>query len=312
MKNPCDNFASFHPAVSLIYFSAVLAFSMIFIHPLCLIISLFNGILYISLTKPFKELWRLLKFSASVILISSLINPLFVHKGVTIIFYFSNGNPLTLEAIVWGIVSAFMLSSVFIWFVPLNSVMTADKIIFLFGKVSPSAALVLSMCIGFIPKFKRTIKNISDVQSFLYLKNSNTLILRIKRGICVLSSAITHALENSVETADSMKSRGYGTTKRTFFSIYSLSAADIVCMASIFTLSAIIIAFKCGGYFYFRCYPYIKGSGVFETFASVWSFIAYAALFLMPSIINITERIKWKFLISKTCPSPMKAQTEKY
>ena len=44
---------------------------------------------------------------------------------------------------------------------------------------------------------------------------SGSLLQRLKNAITILSIMVTWALENAIETADSMKSRGYGLPGRT-------------------------------------------------------------------------------------------------
>lgn len=52
------------------------------------------------------------------------------------------------------------------------------------------------------------------------------LIKRAKHGIKIMSILVTWALENAIDTADSMKDRGYGLPGRTAFSIYRFDRRD--------------------------------------------------------------------------------------
>ncbi len=68
------------------------------------------------------------------------------------------------------------------------------------------------------------------------------LFRRIRYGLNILSILITWALENAIETSDSMKSRGYGLPERTAFSIYRFTNRDkilgtvMVFLSMIFTV----------------------------------------------------------------------------
>ena len=53
-----------------------------------------------------------------------------------------------------------------------------------------------------------------------------SLLQRLRNGVTILSILLTWCLENALETADSMKSRGYGLPGRTAFSIYRLDDRD--------------------------------------------------------------------------------------
>ncbi len=99
-----------------------------------------------------------LKYMLPMFVVAALINPAFSHSGKTILSYLPNGNPLTLESIIYGIAAAVMLISVIIWFSCYNEVMTSDKFVYLFGRIIPALSLVLSMTLRFVPKFKAQIR----------------------------------------------------------------------------------------------------------------------------------------------------------
>lgn len=49
---------------------------------------------------------------------------------------------------------------------------------------------------------------------------------KVRYALNMVSILVTWALENAIETADSMKSRGYGLKGRTAFSIYRFNRRD--------------------------------------------------------------------------------------
>ncbi len=53
--------------------------------------------------------------------------------------------------------------------------------------------------------------------------SEGSLFNRIRAGFNMLSILVTWALENAIETSDSMRSRGYGLKGRTAFSIYKFT-----------------------------------------------------------------------------------------
>ena len=110
--------------------------------------------------------------------------------------------------------------------------MTSDKFVYLFGRVIPALSLVLSMTLRFVPKFKAQIQVVSEAQRCVGRDVSNGSVLqRLRNGITILSIMVTWALENAIETADSMKSRGYGLPGRTAFSIYRFDSRDKAALA---------------------------------------------------------------------------------
>ncbi len=292
MKNK-DAFSDFHPLVSFLYFGLVFVFSMTFMHPICLGISLFSALVYSINLKGRKAVRFNLMYMLPIFLISSLVNPTFSHKGGTILTYLPSGNPLTLESILYGISAAAMIITVITWFSCYNLVMTSDKFIYLFGRIIPAMSLVLSMTLRFVPKFEAQIKVVSNAQKSLGRDASNgSIIEKAKNGITILSIMMTWALENAIETADSMKSRGYGLQGRTSFSIYRFDKRDKTAMGYLLFCGVYIIMGSCLGGINWRYYPTVKG--VDGSIYSFSIFLCYFALCITPVMINIREDRKWR------------------
>lgn len=288
-----DAFSDYHPLVNFLYFGFVFAFSMVFMHPVCLAISLICAFIYSIFLKGKSAVKFNFLFLVPTMLITALINPAFNHEGGTILMYFHTGNPLTLESIVYGIAASAMLASVVGWFSCYNEIITSDKFVYLFGRIIPGMSLILSMSLRFIPKFKAHIKVVSNAQRCVGRDISNGgIIERAGHGITILSIMITWALENAIETADSMKSRGYGLPGRTAFSIYNFSRRDKKAILAILALGTYTLIGGISGGLKWRYFPTIEGK-TFELFTiSIW--ISYILLCLVPIIINIEEERRWR------------------
>lgn len=295
MKNKAqaDAFATYHPLVNFLYFAFVLVFSMILMHPACLLISLVTSFIYSIRLKGKSAAKFNFGVLVPMLIVTALLNPAFNHEGATILLYLSNGNPLTLESILYGIGAAAMLAAVICWFSCYNEVMTSDKFVYLFGRIIPALSLILSMVLRFVPRFKAQIKVISNAQKCIGRDVSNGSILqRARHGITILSIMVTWALENAIETADSMKSRGYGLPGRTAFSLYCLDGRDKKALYVIGILGMIVLLMGVSGSFYFRYYPTVKGNGMHPL--TIFSFYAYLALCLAPMVIDEQEEQQWK------------------
>lgn len=293
-----DTFSSYHPLVNMFFFSLVLFFSMFFMHLACLAISFISAFTYSVYLNGKKALRFNMAVLFPMLVFTALANPLFNHRGGTILTYLPSGNPLTLESIAYGLAAALMLCAVIGWFSCFNTIMTSDKFVYLFGRFFPSLALILSMTLRFVPYFKTQIKSISDAQKCIGRDVSNGSVLkRVHHGMRILSIMVTWALENSIETADSMKGRGYGLPGRTEFSIFRFARRDWVASAYLLLCTVYIFTGWLLGGLYFRYFPTIKG--VFLTPYSVSLFIVYAGLCLMPLLLGIKEDLKWKSIRSK-------------
>ena len=293
-----DSFSSFHPIVNFTYFSVVILFSMFFMHPIFQGIALISAILYSFMIKGRKAIKFNILYMLPMLIFMALLNPIFNHEGVTILFYLKSGNPITLESIVYGISAAFMFITIIIWFSCYNSVMTSDKFIYLFGKIIPALSLIFSMVLRFVPRYIDQVKTISNAQKCIGKDISQgNIIKRAKNGITILSIMITWALENAIETADSMKSRGYGLPGRTSFSIFRFDRRDKIVFVSLLGLIMLVVGGAISGYNKMVFFPSIKFIKL--TRISILIYISYLCLCMMPVIINIWEAIKWKHLKSK-------------
>lgn len=290
-----DTFSGYHPAVSMLYFVLVIGLTMFLNHPACLGISLFCALTYSIYLKGKTAVRFNLVYMLPLLVITALINPAFSHQGVTVLAYLPSGNPLTLESILYGIFAAFLLITVIAWFSCFNAVMTSDKFVYLFGRVIPALSLVLSMSLRFVPRFTAQIKVIAGAQKCVGRDVSNGgIIKRAKHGIKILSVLVTWALENAIDTADSMKDRGYGLPGRTAFSIYRFDRRDKNALLFLLLCGGGVIAGALAGKLRFSYMPILTGAQFDFWQAAVW--ILYLALCATPLLINGKEDWKWKAL----------------
>lgn len=293
-----NEFKTFNPFVNLAYFTAVITFSMILKNPVCIIISLISGFSYAVMLGGVKTLKFNLFALFPLALFGAVINPLISHEGITIICYLPSGNPLTKESVFYGAAATGMIWSVVCHFSAFNKIMTSDKLMYAFGKIIPSLSLVFSMVLRFVPKFKRQIKNAYEAQKCIGRDTkSGSVLKRAKNGMRVLGAVITESLESAVDTADSMKSRGFGTVSRTSFSNISFGKRDAFWLFLILLLSGSVAFFAISGAFYFRYFPDI--SKIPHSAETAAAYLLYALLCVCPIITEIKEGLKWKILKSK-------------
>lgn len=265
---------------------------MFFMHPVSLAVSLACAIAYNVYLNGRKAVRFQLLYMLPMMLMAAVINPAFNHEGQTILTYLPTGNPLTLESILYGVAAAMMLAAVITWFSCYTAVMTSDKFVYLFGRMIPALSLVLSMTLRFVPKFKAQFQVVSEAQRCVGRDTSEGSILRrLKNAVTILSIMVTWSLENAIETADSMKSRGYGLPGRTAFSIYRFDDRDKAVLGWLCFCGFYIFSGWMAGGFGWRYYPTVKGAAV--TPFTVSFQLIYLALCLTPVLINKTEDRKW-------------------
>lgn len=286
-----------HPFVNFIFFVFVILLSMFMLNPVCLGLSLICALANALYLNGKKAIRLSLIYLLPMILLVSVINPVFNHEGITILTYFPWDNPLTLESILYGIATAVLLSAVVLWFSCFNTVMTSDKFVYLFGRIIPSMSLILSMSLRFVPKFTSQFNKVRNAQKCIGRDISDgSVISRLRHSIKIVSIMISWSLENAIETADSMKSRGHGLKGRTAFSIYKFDRRDFIILALTVFFGFAVTIISIGGISAFRYFPSVKGE-----LLSPWdiiNYILYASLMLIPLIINVREGVRWKHLRS--------------
>ena len=296
MRNK-DAFSGYHPVINFLYYALVLLFSMCLMHPVYLAISLTGALAYDIYLKGRKAVRFAVMGLLPMAALAALLNPAFNHEGATILTYLPSGNPLTLESMLYGASAAVMLASVVLWFSSYNEVMTSDKFVYLFGRVIPALSLVLSMALRFIPKFRAQMQTVSEAQACIGRDTKNgSVFRRVGNAVKIFSIMVTWSLENAIETADSMRSRGYGLPGRTAFSIYRFDDRDKSALAWLVFCGAYLISGWMAGGTYFRYYPTVKAAA--WTPMTVIFMLVYLALVLTPVILDRREDRQWNSLQS--------------
>lgn len=292
-----DEFSRFHPLNNFIYFAAVIIFSTIYTEPVLLLISLFCAMAYSVYLDGKKSLKLSLIAVLPIAVFAAVINAAFNHNGMTVLSYLPTGNPITLESVIFGLCAACLFANVILWFFCFNRVVTSDKFIYLFGKILPSLSLVLSMIMRFVPIFKQQHQKVTAAQKTLQTGSENTgLKSKIRHSVNIFSIMLTWSLENSIITADSMNSRGYGIKGRTAFSYYRFYSRDGFLIAAQLVMIALLIILTAFGSSHIYFYPYYE----YELNAMhICGYIVYLSFCLLPLIINLTEDIKWNYFRSK-------------
>ncbi len=293
MKN--EPFSGFHPAVNLAFFAAAIGMTMLITQPVYLLISLFSGCAYLLYLRGRRGMLRQVGYLLPILLGMAVLNPLFNHEGLTILWYLPNDNPITLEAIAYGIAAAMMMGASIIWFNCCSEVFTTDKIIYLFGRVIPSMSLLVSMTLRFVPRFKNYLQSVMRAQRAMY--KPEKVKEKLQQALSAFSATVSWALEQSMISADSMKSRGYGLTGRTAFSIYRFDKRDSTALLVLAALCIGVAAPRLAGFTSWEYYPSLSG----QLFGPVQmlAYLCCCGVYLLPLVIDLTEDLKWNSLRSK-------------
>ena len=281
-----DAFSTCHPGVNALWFALVLTFTVTSFHPLLLLTALACALLW---SPRLGASWRPGTLVV-LFLAAAVCNPLFSHAGVTILAYFPTGNPLTLESILFGAGAGLMLLTAAVVLGCAARVLTADKWMCLLGRPLPVLSLVLSMSLGFLPRFGRRLGQIRMAQRQVGLEGRGGLA-RARAGVRALSTLVSWSLEEALTTADSMSARGYGLPGRTAYTNYTLDRRDRRLLALLAALGGYLLLMALGGHLAWRYYPALAWASADLWSLSAW--ICWGALCALPLYLNRKEDRAW-------------------
>ena len=286
-----STFAGCHPAVNLIFFLFAIGITMFSTSPAFLAVTLVFSWLYSILLNGKKAVKSNLIFTIPILIIMTVINTLFTHNGATVLFYLNNSR-ITLEALLYGLAAAVLLSSIIVWFSCFNVVMTSDKLIYIFGKAAPVLGLTLSMIFRFIPLLKARFREISMGQRCMGRHVAGGFLAKLRQVTKEVSILISWSLEAAIETSDSMEARGYGLHGRTSFHLFKMTPTDKALLTGI-SISGLIAASGCTlGKTSIYYYPKVV-LGQWDVL-TVITFAAYVLMLAVPLITDIFGEIKWQ------------------
>ena len=232
-----------HPAVNFLYFAAVIGGTILFQHPVFLAISVVCAFLYSIKRSGWKAAvlnMVLLIFAVGFALYYSSYH----HFGVTVLRQNFIGNNMTLEALVYGFVLGTIVACVMIWFSCVHSVFTTDKVVYLFGRISPRLSLFLAILLRLVPRIKKEARRINTAQKGIGRgANQGNPFRRLQNSIRIFSMLITWTIDSLTTASESMQSRGSALRGRKAFSIYRFDNRDRAYVVALFgCLTAVLMA----------------------------------------------------------------------
>lgn len=289
-----DAFSNCHPAVNFTFFVGAIGCAVVIQHPAYLAVGILSGITYYLLLHGRKGIRNILAM-LPIFLILTFANPLFNQYGQRVLFR-CFGRPYTLEALLYGLAIGGIFLEMLLWFGCYNAVLTSDKFTSLFGNVIPALSLLLVMVLRLIPNFLRKAAQIAGARRSIGkgAAEGDTTREKLEDGMSILGALTSWALEGSVVTADSMRSRGYGTSKRTSFMIYRMTGLDVGLLAALTVLfaCAVFVGDKTANF------TPVMDIAKIDSWSSL-GLLAYAAFLLLPTALHIKEAIQWRISRSR-------------
>ncbi len=281
-------FKRLHPLVQLTFYILVLAIQMSAMNPVLLLLGFIMSELSLKAVDRKAKRGPGYGLYFAMILVMALVNFLTYHDGIHILFYI-NYNAMTVEAMVYGGLMGLMMATVVNWFMSLRRVITEDRFIYLFGKISSTFALTVSMTFRYIPlilkRYRETEMALVNMGTY-----KDTMFATMKRKVMSFSTVVSWTLEGAIETGAQMEARGYGLSGRTAYHRFAFHRRDGILMAVMLTLGIPVLLGIYLGYERFYYYPEImmdnKGSITYILIA------LFVLLGLLPQWIRLFDRKK--------------------
>jgi energy-coupling factor transport system permease protein len=284
-------FRSLHPIVILVYYAGGITFGMLLFHPLVLLAG-WGAAVIVNLHMDEGREWR--KWSPPMltgVILIMLMNPILSHRGRTVLYYLGD-IPITLESVVYGVTLAISMLNLLTFFVTYRLVMTEQKFLFLFTRVSPKAALIAMMAMGLVPRLRRRMQELILIQRTRGVTvTEGSLAHRARSGARLVGTLLSWTLEDALQTADSMQARGYGTGARSSYLGFRFRMRDGLTLAGFAGCAALLISAWWSGHGFMVIYPRLGSFAL--SLGDVLALAAYILYLLLPLGWEWRDRGAW-------------------
>ena len=277
-----------HPLVILGFLSAILTLTMLGMHPVLLALSLTGALAFSLFARGVRPTLRLLAWQVPLVVLAALINPLFSSVGSTELARIGS-HAIYAESVVYGACMGLMLVAVMLWFANALAMVGADAINATMGRAFPTIALMVSMVMRLIPRFVEQGRTIEHTAQATTASRPSRRAAELRSRLRTVSVLMGWSLEDSLETADAMRARGWGaSTKRTSYQANRFRRFDAMALAALAMLvgGAALVWWVEGRAF--RFYPTLS------PLPARGGYLLYGALMLVPLLISVLDDLAWK------------------
>lgn len=282
-----------HPVVVFTYFAVLGLLCMLLFHPLYLAATLVILILQVVLHGAWREFRQWLPAYVLIGITIIIWNPLFSHRGDTILFYIG-GTPIVLESVIYGMTMMLLILSILILFINYNALMGSLKFLYLFSRMLPKSAMMTAMVIRFVPLLRKRLSAIAAIQRTRGISiRYGSLAARLKNGIRLLQAALVWSLEEAMHTADSLTARGYGSGPRSSYGRYRIDRRDKWILITIAVLFLLCLTGWFHGYGSMRIYPSLDDR-LMENHMEWLQYVCFLVYLSVPLAVQGREQLLWR------------------
>jgi len=291
-----------HPVTALTYLGVLFVLALASSNPLYL-----TGVLVVVVLGIWAadglEAWEgYLRIILGMALLIMIVNPLVIHAGKTVLWLgprlpVFGRLTISLEAVCYGAAMSVRLLDVVSIFCLYNLVVHPDKPLRLLSRFAGKSALVASLAVRMFPSMLRELQSIREVQCLRGVDfAAGGMRERIKKYAFLLRALLLTALEGSLETAESMQARAFGSGPRTRYHLEVWRPRDTLCL----TVSLLVLAVAAyGGIKGFTGYVYYPRLGsLLPGGTALAALVAVFGGLLFPVALGWGWR-RWPYLRSK-------------
>jgi energy-coupling factor transport system permease protein len=259
------------PLVKLAWGGGLVVLSLIFSHPVYILILFISIIPLVRLAGVGREWASTLKFTLWLGLSIIVINALFSYHGDHVLLAApfrlpAIGQPvITLEAIAFGAVMALKLAVIISVFSLINLTVHPDDImaVLLKMKLPYKSVLVTSLSTRFVPCLVEDIGRISDGYRTRGVQlDAGGWLKKVKNRAKITTALLANSLDRSVQVAEAMEARAFGNgKKRVFYKEINISKIDAAALGVGLLPLAAGITIRVMGYGDYQYYPNLSAIG---------------------------------------------------
>ena len=281
-NGPVAAFSMSHPVVPALYMVLTLGLTMFSMQPVLIALSLAGGLAYGLATRGAARTLGALRWQLPVILIIAVLNPLFSASGSTELFRIGM-RAVYLESMVYGLCMGGLFVASVLWFEAAASMLEYDKVLALLGNAAPVIALMISMCMRLIPQFLRRGRTVLAVQDAIDVPG-RVPADPVRSRLRTSSVLMGWGMEDSLERADAMRSRGWGAAaRRTTYARYRLGRADVAALVGLAMFGVATAAVAWTATTQYSFYPQLSAPAPWP------GYVVYAAWMVLPCVLHAID-----------------------
>lgn len=240
----------------------VYMFNILFINnPVYIVIIIVSVFLLSIIDGCYKDLLLYIKLMIPIIFFIVILNPFLNHNGNTLIFGTKSlpiigSIRITVESLAYGFFMALRMIGVTVVLGFGNLIVHPDRALNFFSKYMGKSALLMSMTFRLFPSILISYNNIIQIEKMrgndVFHKK---LIKRLKNQSNIVNILFLSCLEDAVDMAESMYSRGYGVGRRSQYFYEKLSKYDKIYMLIYIIIFVLLSVLQIKGYNRFDFFP---------------------------------------------------------